>query len=102
MRYSKDEDMATFIAENPSPFPPVSSQPVAVDVAEGGGDHMAVYQNFHKAISQGTQVRADGKQGRMSLELANAMIYSSHTGQEVKLPLDRAAYGELLKKLQRG
>ena len=36
----------------------------------------------------------------MSLELANAIIYSSYTNQVVELPLDRAAYGALLAQLQ--
>jgi hypothetical protein len=36
----------------------------------------------------------------MSLELANAMIYSSHTGDVVELPLDRQRYAALLEELR--
>lgn len=97
-----DEDMASFIVNSADPFPTVNSRPVPVEFSDGKGNHTAVYQNFHKAIRQGTQVRTSGKQGRMSLELANAMIYSSHTQQEVALPLDRAAYSKLLQQLRRG
>jgi hypothetical protein len=43
---------------------------------------------------------ADGAEGRMSLELANAMIYSSHTRDEVELPLDRQRYTALLEDLR--
>jgi hypothetical protein len=39
---------------------------------------------------------ADGTEGRMSLELANAIILSSHTARAVDLPLDRTAYADLL------
>lgn len=99
-RYEKE--IASFIANSPEPFPEVGSQRVEIPFGTGTGDHLAVYRNFHKAVREGTQVRAGGKQGRMSLELANAMIYSSHTRQEVPLPLDRAAYVELLEKLKRG
>jgi hypothetical protein len=38
----------------------------------------------------------------MSLELANAMIYSSYTGQVIPLPLERASYAALLEGLRRG
>jgi hypothetical protein len=36
----------------------------------------------------------------MALEIANAMIYSSYTHNEVKLPLDRRDYADLLADLQ--
>jgi hypothetical protein len=38
----------------------------------------------------------------MSLELANAIIYSSQTDSAVTLPLDRQAYGDLLDRLRAG
>jgi hypothetical protein len=38
----------------------------------------------------------------MSLELANAMIYSSYTGQVIPFPLDRRSYAALLEGLRRG
>lgn len=97
-----DEDVASFLATSTDPFSAVPSQSTSVPLGKGTGDHLAVYRNFHNAVRHGTQVRSSGKQGRMSLELANAMIYSSHTGKEVALPLDRKQYGELLKKLKQG
>ena len=66
----------------------------------GSGDHAAIYANFLDAIQHGAQLVADGEEGRLSLELANALIYSSHTDQHVSLPLDRAAYGALLDELR--
>jgi predicted dehydrogenase len=64
------------------------------------GDHPAVYHNLHQAILNGSPISATGEEGRMSLELANAMIYSSYTNQAVELPLDRERYSGLLKELQ--
>jgi predicted dehydrogenase len=64
------------------------------------GDHPAVYHNLHQAILHGSPISATGAEGRMSLELANAMIYSSYTNQAVELPLDREKYSALLKELQ--
>ena len=62
--------------------------------------HEAVYRDFHRAIREGGEPRCNGEEGRMSLELSNAMIYSGATGEAVDLPLDRAAYSELLERLQ--
>jgi predicted dehydrogenase len=73
---------------------------VEVPVGEGSGDHKAVYQNLHSAILNGTPLSCDAEGGRMSLELANAMILSSHKNQPVDLPLDRQEYANLLAKLQ--
>jgi len=73
-----------------------------VALGHGLGKHIEVYQDFHRAILDGTPVRADGAEGRMSLELANAIIYSSYTGSAVELPLDRAGYAALLADLQSG
>ena len=68
----------------------------------GGGDHTAIYANFLDAVEHGAPLVADGAQGRLSLEVANALIYSSATGQPVSLPLDRAAYTGLLERLRAG
>jgi predicted dehydrogenase len=76
--------------------PEISPSPVSLE--EGAGDHPAVYRNLHAAILEGAPISADGAQGVMSLELANAMIYSSHTNAPVDLPLDRAQYAELLEE----
>jgi predicted dehydrogenase len=75
---------------------------VPVSLEEGVGDHAAVYRNFHAAIQYGAPIAADGIQGRMGLELANAIIYSSHNHCEVTLPLDREAYSILLSEQQAG
>jgi hypothetical protein len=69
---------------------------------EGKGDHPAVYRNLHAAILHGEPVTAPGADARRSLELANAIIYSSKTGQPVDLPLDRQRYHDLLAELKSG
>lgn len=95
-----DPDVRTHIAENPGMY----SSPEVVDdtltLPEGSGDHEAVYRNLHAAILHGEPLVADGVEARKSLELANAIIYSSHTGETVELPLGRDAYAELLQNLR--
>ncbi len=73
-----------------------------VDLPTTGGDHLAVYRDLAQAIRAGGKPRADGADGLMSLELANAITLSSHLERPVTLPLDRAAYTALLANLRAG
>jgi predicted dehydrogenase len=95
-----DTDLRDFLATSPNPYGKPVLQPRDLTLESGGGDHVAIYTNLLDAIHNGTPLVADGAQGRMSLELSNALIYSSHTGQQVDLPLDRSAYGALLDELR--
>ena len=95
-----ESDVRTFILESQRPFSAPEVHPVAVELEPGAGDHVAVYRNFHEAILHGAPLAADGAEGRMSLELANAMAYSSHTRSAVDLPLDRQKYAALLEELK--
>ena len=99
--FEADTDLRTFLAESPEPFAKPELVPQDVPLESGSGDHAAIYANFLDAITNGAPLVADGAQGRMSLELANALIYSSATNSQVSLPLDRAAYADLLDRLRR-
>jgi len=97
-----DQDVADFLLTTPEIWAKISSHPVEIALEDGKGDHPAVYRNLHAAITQGAPIGADGESARMSLELANAMILSSKTGAEVRLPVDRAQYHALLAGLKAG
>jgi len=60
--------------------------------------HATVMQNFVDAITQGTSLIAPGEEGLYSVEMANAALYSSWTGQTVELPLDGTAYEDKLSE----
>jgi hypothetical protein len=62
---------------------------------------LEVKQNFVNAILDGATLVAPGREGIHSVELANAMLYSSLTGKTVELPLNSQAYEKMLKKLIR-
>jgi predicted dehydrogenase len=94
------DDLETLIKESTEPFHSPQAQPATVELGTGKGDHAAIYQNLHDAILTGAPLIADGSEGRMSLELANAMIYSSYTRSEAQLPLDREKYAALLEDLK--
>lgn len=103
LRFQRYEpELREHIAHSPERFAAPAIVEEAVPLGHGLGKHTEVYQDFHRAILAGTAVRADGVEGRMSLELANAIIYSSYTGAPVELPLDRAGYTALLAELQAG
>jgi UDP-N-acetyl-2-amino-2-deoxyglucuronate dehydrogenase len=73
-----------------------------IEAPGDGGGHLAVYRDLQEAIVEGRQPRCNGRDGRMSLEVASAIIFSSHRDRPVTLPLDRAAYSALLAELRSG
>jgi predicted dehydrogenase len=58
-----------------------------------------VTQNFVNAILDGEPLIAPGEEGVNSVELANAMVYSSLLGQTIELPMDGAAWERKLNEL---
>jgi predicted dehydrogenase len=95
-----ETDLRRHIEETDVLWSSPAAHPLPVDLPPGEADHAAVYRDLHAAILDGTPLRADGSQGRLSLELANAITLSSRRGIAVDLPLDRAAYITLLEELQ--
>jgi predicted dehydrogenase len=63
-----------------------------------GRQHIEIMENFRDAILEGKELIAPAEEGIHSVELANAMLYSSHIGKPVELPLDGAAFEQELKK----
>jgi UDP-N-acetyl-2-amino-2-deoxyglucuronate dehydrogenase len=88
------------LRDSPQPFEAPRSAVETITLPGDGGGHLAVYRDLATAIAMGGQPRADGAEGRQSLELANAIIFSSYAERAVDLPLDRAAYDALLAELQ--
>ena len=64
-----------------------------------GGQHHEVTQNFVDAILDGTPLIAPADEGTNSVELANAILYSSLEGRTIDLPLDSEAYERKLTQL---
>jgi predicted dehydrogenase len=93
-------DLHDFLCDSSDPFGKLALEPRDVPLEPGGGDHVAIYANFIEAVERGAGLVADGTEARMSLELANALIYSSASRQQVALPLDRQAYAVLLDRLR--
>jgi predicted dehydrogenase len=102
--YTRNEVSATeFLKTCPESFsrPPVWD--VSIPVSGGnGGQHAEVLSNFANAIRDGSPLIAPAEQGINSVELANAMLYSSIKGKPIDLPLDSAQYEAVLKTLIAG
>ena len=64
-----------------------------------GGQHHEVTQNFVDAILDGSPLIAPAAEGTNSVELANAILYSSLEGRTIDLPLDSEAYERKLAQL---
>ncbi|MBN1977073.1 MAG: Gfo/Idh/MocA family oxidoreductase [Anaerolineae bacterium] len=64
-----------------------------------GRQHIEILENFGDAILEGKELIAPAEEGIHSVELANAMLYSSLIGEPVELPLDGAAFERELKKM---
>lgn len=92
-------DFAEYAVSPGNPFAAPDEAGVRVVPGEGGG-HEELYRDLAAALAGGGPPIAPARDAAGTLELANAIIYSSHTGREVRLPLDRAAYGALLDSLK--
>jgi UDP-N-acetyl-2-amino-2-deoxyglucuronate dehydrogenase len=74
----------------------------SVALPAGRGDHLDVHEDFAVAIRTGAAPRVSGRDALCSLELANAIVLSTHAGHAVTLPVDRDAYAVLLADLRSG
>jgi predicted dehydrogenase len=80
-------------------WPKVAAEPVVIPPG-GGGKHADVYRDLLGAIRESRQPRCNGREGRMSVELANAIVLSSVTDSAVTMPVDRKAYSAVLADLR--
>ena len=70
---------------------PITNSPI--------NSHRLITQNFVDAILKGTELVAPAEDGINSVQLANAILYSSMKEETVEMPLDGAAFEKLLKGL---
>jgi len=78
--------------------PPVWEIDVPVNENKGA-QHKQVIEAYANAILKGTDLIAKAEEGIKSIELANAMIYSSIKDEKVTLPLDGQKFYEMLQDL---
>lgn len=76
------------------------AEEVTVELEDRPTGHAAIIHNVAQAILHGEALLSPGPEAIRSLELANAILLSGHTGQPVALPVDRAAYDAFIAEKQ--
>ncbi len=71
---------------------------IKIPIGDSGEQHNGILKNFTNAILKGEPLMAPAVEGIHSVELANAMLFSTFTQSVVTMPLDAAAYEEQLKQ----
>ena len=67
-------------------------------ISHEGRQHVEVIENFVSAIRDGETLIAPAAEGIHSVELANAMLFSSAKSKPVQLPLSARAYANQLNQ----
>ena len=95
-----DTDITNFVLTHSKAMaaPPMYDVPVEIDT-NVSGNHCDVYRAFNTAVIHGTPFTSAAREGRMSLELANAFIYASYTNSPIEFPLSRQNYAALIHDL---
>lgn len=93
------QDMIAFSQSATKSFakPDVRDERIALENAQL--PHAIMVQNFVDAILDGGALIAPGEEGLNSVELANAIVYSSLLGRTFELPMDGTAWEAQLNEL---
>ncbi|GHB90371.1 Gfo/Idh/MocA family protein [Cerasicoccus arenae] len=100
IKWTRNEKQATeFSNETDKPFAKPETWDISIPTKGFGEQHVGIMKNFVAAILDGAELVAPASEGIHSVELANAMLYSSFTDTTLELPIDAEAYEAHLKKL---
>jgi predicted dehydrogenase len=94
-----EQDMSEFGASSPLGFGKPETRTEEIPIEEAAAPHAMLLQNFVNAIREGEPLIAPGHEGIHSVELANAILYSSLVERTIDLPLDGAAFEKKLNEL---
>lgn len=94
--------MSEFSDTTTQPFSSPPTWEVSIPVSGHGGQHNEILNNFADAILQKATLIAPAKEGIHSVELANAILFSSLQGKTVELPLNARAFKRQLDRLIAG
>ena len=100
IRYTRNEaSMIEFSKTAKGGFSRPEVWNVEIPFDNTGPQHHVIAQNFVDAILDRSPLISPAEEGLYSVELANALLYSSLTGQTIQLPLDGQAYEQKLQQL---
>ena len=84
--------MSEFSKQSTDAFAKPATSEMEIPLAGRGGQHNEVLQNFVDAILFGERLIAPAEEGIHSVELANAMLFSSDTDTTASLPLNAGLF----------
>jgi predicted dehydrogenase len=88
--------MSKFCMEAEAAFATPESWHMDIPVAESGGQHVEILQNFTNAILKGEKLLSPAEEGIRSVELANATLLSTWLDRTIELPMQSSEYERLL------
>ena len=100
LEFTRNEvEMSEFSRTTDQAFATPPKWDATIPVSGHGEQHLGILKNFTAAILDGAALLAPAAEGIRSVELANAMLYSTFTDKTIEMPLDGKAYERQLKKL---
>jgi predicted dehydrogenase len=94
-----DADMIAFSRAARTGFAKPEVWNVDIPIENANAPHTILMQNFVDAILDGVPLLVPGAEGIHSVELANAMLFSSLRGETIDLPMDGAAFEKQMGRL---
>jgi predicted dehydrogenase len=94
-----DADMLEFSKTAKAGFARPDIWNVDIPFENAANPHAILVQNFVNAILDGEPLIAPGAEGIHSVELANAILFSSLQEKTLQMPMDSAAYEKTLNEL---
>jgi predicted dehydrogenase len=88
--------MSKFCMEAEAAFAMPESWHMEIPVAESGGQHVEILQNFTNAILKGEKLLSPASEGIFSVELANSILLSTWQDKAIELPMTAADYERIL------
>jgi predicted dehydrogenase len=92
-------EMTAFSRSSTDGFAAPKTRTVPISLSGHGGQHHEILTNFVEAVLDGSPLIAPAVEGIHSVELANAILFSSLQKKTISLPLDGYAYSRKLKQL---
>ena len=93
------EDACEFSKTAQHGFTKPESNTIEIPFENAVAPHATIVQNFVDAILDGEPLMVPGEEGIHSVELANAIVFSSLIGQTIELPMDAVRWEHKLSEL---
>lgn len=88
--------MSKFCMEAEAAFAMPESWHIDIPVADSGGQHVEILQNFTNAILKNEKLLSPAEEGIFSVELANSILLSTWQDKAIELPMSSADYERIL------